>query len=52
MEAFFGALGSYRRTIGSTLSTAVQAALFQTRARNYESTLQRALDGPNLPPSV
>ena len=52
MEAFFGALGSYRRTIGSTLSTAVQAALFQTRARNYESTVQRALDGPNLPPSV
>jgi oligoendopeptidase F len=52
MEAFFGALGSYRRTIGSTLSTAVQGALFQTRARNYESTLQRALDGPNIPPSV
>ena len=52
MEAFFGALGTYRRTIGSTLSTAVQAALFQTRARNYESTVQRALDGPNLPPSV
>ena len=52
MEAFFGALGTYRRTIGSTLSTAVQAALFQTRARNYDSTVQRALDGPNLPPSV
>lgn len=52
MEAFFGALGSYRRTIGSTLATSVQAALFQTRARNYESTVQRALDGPNLPPSV
>ena len=52
MEAFFGALGSYRRTIGSTLSTAVQGALFQTRARNYESTLQRALDGPNIPPTV
>jgi oligoendopeptidase F len=52
MEAFFGALGSYRRTIGNTLSTAVQGALFQTRARNYESTLQRALDGPNIPPSV
>ncbi len=52
MEAFFGALGSYRRTFGSTMSTAVQGALFQTRARNYESTLQRALDGPNIPPSV
>ena len=52
METFFGALGSYRRTIGTTLSAAVQGALFQTRARNYESTLQRALDGPNIPPSV
>ena len=52
MEGFFGALGSYRRTIGASLSTAVQAALFQSRARNYESTLQQALDGPNLPPSV
>jgi oligoendopeptidase F len=52
MEAFFGALGSYRRTIGSTLSTAVQGALFQTHARKYESTLQAALDGPNIPPSV
>ena len=52
MEAFFGALGSYRGTIGTTLSAAVQGALFQTRARNYESTLQRALDGPNIPPSV
>ena len=52
MEGFFGALGSYRRTLGTTLNTAVQAALFQTRARNYESTLQRALDGPNIPPTV
>ena len=34
------------------MSTAVQGALFQTRARNYDSTLQRALDGPNIPPSV
>ncbi len=52
MEGFFGALGSYRRTLGTTLSTAVQAALFQTRVRSYESTLQRALHGPNIPPSV
>jgi oligoendopeptidase F len=47
METFFGALGSFRRTIGATLSTAVQAAIFETRARSYESNLASALDGPN-----
>ena len=52
MEGFFGALGSYRRTFGTTMSTAVQGALFQSRARHYESTLQSALDGPNIPPTV
>jgi oligoendopeptidase F len=52
MEGFFGALGAYRRTFGTTMSTAVQAALFETRARHYESSLQRALDGPNIPPTV
>jgi len=52
MEQFFGALGSYRRTLGSTLSTAVQAARFETEARHYDSTLARSLDGPNIPESV
>jgi len=52
MEGFFGALGAYRRTLGTTMSTAVQGAIFQSRARHYESTLQAALDGPNIPPSV
>jgi oligoendopeptidase F len=52
MEAFFGALGSFRRTIGTALSSAVQAATFRTRARKYESNLASALDGPNIPQSV
>jgi len=52
MEGFFGALGAYRRTLGTTMSTAVQGAIFQSRARHYDSTLQAALDGPNIPPSV
>jgi oligoendopeptidase F len=52
MEAFFGALGSFRRTVGATLSTSVQAALFESRARKYESNLASALDGPNIPQSV
>ncbi len=52
MEAFFGALNSYRRTVGTTLSTGVQAALFRTKARHFESNLEAALNGPNIPVSV
>jgi oligoendopeptidase F len=52
MEGFFGALGSFRRTIGTALSTAVQAQLFDARARKYSSNLADALDGPNIPESV
>jgi oligoendopeptidase F len=52
MEAFFGALGSFRRTLGNTLSGAVQTALFDTRARKYSSDLANALNGPNIPESV
>lgn len=52
MEGFFGALASFRRTIGTALSTAVQVQLFDTRARKYPSNLANALDGPNIPESV
>ena len=46
MEGFFGALGSYRRTIGSDAEHRRAGRLFQTRARNYESTLQRRSMAP------
>jgi oligoendopeptidase F len=52
MEAFFGALGSFRRTLGTTMNTSVQAARFEATARRYESSLARALDGPNVPVAV
>jgi oligoendopeptidase F len=52
MESFFGALGSFRRTLGTTQSGAVQTALFDTRARKYASNLANALNGPNIPESV
>jgi oligoendopeptidase F len=52
MEAFFSSLGGYQRTLGATLNTGVQSALFETKARRYEDTLSRALDGPNVPRSV
>ena len=45
MEAFFNALGSYRRTLGATMSANVQGAIFRAKARHYDTTLQGALDG-------
>jgi oligoendopeptidase F len=52
MSAFFGALGKYRATFGSTLSSQIQADVFVARARDYSSSLEAALDGPNIPTSV
>jgi oligoendopeptidase F len=52
MEAFFGALGAFRRTLGATMSANVQSALFGTSARHYDSTLARALDNANIPTGV
>ena len=52
MEAFFGSLGKYSATFGTTLAAQVQRDLFYMRARKYNSTLENALDGPNIPVSV
>jgi len=52
MQAFFGSLDGFHRTLGTTFDTAVQAAVFESRSRHYDSTLARALDGSNIPLSV
>ena len=52
MDAFFTALGKYKGTFGSTLNGQVQANEFYANARNYETALDSALDGPNVPPTV
>jgi oligoendopeptidase F len=52
MSAFFGALGTFGGTFGSTMSGQVQSDIFYARARKYPSALQAALDGPNIPVSV
>lgn len=51
-EAYFGKLHEFQRTLGTQLYGNINAALFSTKARNYESTLQRALDGGNIPVAV
>ncbi|HVI80529.1 MAG TPA: oligoendopeptidase F, partial [Candidatus Acidoferrum sp.] len=52
MEAFFTTLGKYRATFGSMMNTNVQTSVFYARARNYETSLESSLDGPNIPVSV
>jgi oligoendopeptidase F len=52
MSTFFGALGNFSRTFGTTMNASVQKALFYSRAKKYESNLASALDGPNIPVSV
>ena len=52
MSTFFGALGSFGRTLGMTMNSSVQRSLFYSRSRKYSSTLDAALNGPNVPMSV
>jgi oligoendopeptidase F len=52
MSSFFGALGSFGRTFGTTMNSSVQKALFYARSRKYASNLEATLDGPNIPVSV
>jgi oligoendopeptidase F len=52
MSEFFGALGKFRGTFGSTLSGQVQSDIFFARARKYNNALAASLDGPNVPTSV
>lgn len=51
-ETYFGKLHEFHRTFGAQLSGNINAALFATKARNYNSTLERALDADNIPTGV
>jgi oligoendopeptidase F len=52
MDTFFGALGKYRATFGSTFNGKVQKDIFFARARKYPTTLEATLDQSNIPVSV
>lgn len=52
MSAFFGALGSFRGTFGSTLNGQVQSDVFYAKARQYGNALERSLDAANIPTTV
>jgi oligoendopeptidase F len=52
MSTFFTALGSFGRTLGTTMNSSIQKSLFYGRARKYGSTLEASLDANNVPVSV
>jgi len=52
MSAWFGALAQFDRTLGMMANGTVQKLRFFARARKYGSSLEAALDGPNIPVSV
>jgi oligoendopeptidase F len=52
MSAFFTALGSFGRTFGTTMNSSFQKSFFYAKARRYPTTLEMALNGPNIPTSV
>ena len=52
MSSFFGALGAFGRTYGTSMNGEVQKVWFFAKARKYPSSLAAQLDGPNIPVSV
>ena len=51
-ESYMGKMNEFRRTYGTQLSAEVRKNMFYTRARNYSSCLERALDANNIPVAV
>ena len=51
-ESFFGTLNQYRRTLGTELYGQIKEDMFVKNARNYNSSLESALDANNIPVSV
>ena len=51
-DAYLSQLNKFQRTFGAQLYGNINAALFSTKARNYNSTLERALDANNIPTDV
>jgi len=51
-EAFFGKFNDFRRTFGTQIDGNVKSHIFYTNVRNYNNTLERALDANNIPTDV
>jgi oligoendopeptidase F len=52
MAAYFGALGKFSRTFGTTMNGEVQKVAFLSKERKYGSAVEYSLDAANIPVSV
>jgi len=50
--AYYAAYDQYKNTLAATLSGQVKSLMFYTKARKYDSPLERALSGTEVPVSV
>jgi oligoendopeptidase F len=51
-QALFGTYNQYRNTFAATLGGSVKKNIFYTKTRKYNSTLEAALEGDNVPLAV
>lgn len=51
-DAFWGSFKTYENTYGASLTTQVMGDVFYARARKFDTSLQAALFGDNMPESV
>ena len=51
-ESMYGTFDKFRNTCAATLSAQIKAVNFYAKARKYESSLEAALDGTEVPVSV
>jgi oligoendopeptidase F len=51
-DSFWGAWKAYETSLGQTLDTHVKTHVFQAKSRRYDSALDAALSGPNIPTTV
>ncbi|MEO8168569.1 MAG: oligoendopeptidase F, partial [bacterium] len=51
-HSYFGKLNEFRRTFGANLYAEIKKNMFYMRARKYNSCLEHALDGGNIPVEV
>jgi oligoendopeptidase F len=51
-DAYFGGWRRFEGTLGATLAAQVQGDVYNARARRFDSTLDAALYGDDMPPAV
>ena len=51
-DSFWGAWRDYEATLGQTLETHVKSHVFEAKVRNFDSALDQALFGANIPAAV